>query len=280
MSDIALVTCKLLPEPDPDQEPLLAACRDAGLSVEMAAWDDPDVDWSRFRFAKLHSCWNYYEEPVAFGHWVESAASQTTLWNPPRQVQRNLDKHYLGQLERLGIPIVPTQYLNADFNLLEALDNVDWERFVIKPTVSAASFMTKRFTRDDIDEAQEFVCEILETREAMVQPYVDSVDRGGEVAAVHIDGELTHCVVKQPRFAGNDESVSVSFQPDVAIADAAQVVMASVKGPWLYARVDLMQGEDGRWLLSELELIEPTLFLAQHAPALDRLVGAMARLTA
>jgi len=38
------------------------------------------------------------------------------------------------------------------------------------------------------------------------------------------------------------------------------------------------RGADGRPLLMELELIEPSLFLVQHPPALERLAAAIERL--
>ena len=275
MPDIALVTCRSLPEQDPDEELLLNACANVGLSVELAAWDNPEIDWGRFRIAKLHSCWNYYEDPCGFGKWIDRASTETQIWNPPKMVRQNLDKRYLGKLEAHGVPVVPTRYLSCDSDLREALDDTGWEQFVIKPTVSAASYMTKRFYRDEVCAAEAFAGEILKSREAMVQPYMASVETGGEVSLIHIDGELTHCIAKEPRFSGHDESVSVAFQPSEALAAAAEVVMNTVKGPWLYSRVDLMLSVSGEWILSELELIEPSLFLLQHPPAVERLVAAL-----
>ena len=46
----------------------------------------------------------------------------------------------------------------------------------------------------------------------------------------------------------------------------------------LYARLDLIPADDGKPLISELELIEPSLFLVQHPPALERLVEGIAAL--
>jgi hypothetical protein len=54
--------------------------------------------------------------------------------------------------------------------------------------------------------------------------------------------------------------------------------MATLTEPVLYARVDLMEGEPGEWLLSELELAEPSLFFVQHPEALSRFVAALAKL--
>jgi hypothetical protein len=51
-----------------------------------------------------------------------------------------------------------------------------------------------------------------------------------------------------------------------ALALARQVLDA-IGAPLLYARIDLVPGADGRWLLMEAELIEPDLYLGQAPDA-------------
>ena len=55
-------------------------------------------------------------------------------------------------------------------------------------------------------------------------------------------------------------------------------MLAPIERGLTYARLDLIEGDDGRALVSELELIEPSLFLLQYPPALARMVTALARL--
>jgi hypothetical protein len=45
----------------------------------------------------------------------------------------------------------------------------------------------------------------------------------------------------------------------------------------LYARVDVAPGVDGEPVVMELELVEPSLFLLQYPPALERLVAGIVR---
>jgi hypothetical protein len=59
----------------------------------------------------------------------------------------------------------------------------------------------------------------------------------------------------------------------------AERVLASVpcrRDGLLYARVDMIPGRDGEPLLSELELIEPNLYLDRGPGSLERLVDAIA----
>ena len=118
----------------------------------------------------------------------------------------------------------------------------------------------------------------------LVQAFLPAVEGHGERALVHIDGALTHAVRKQPRFAGDAESVSaaVAALPEEAalaervLAEAGAALGLPAAPPLLYARCDVAPGPAGSPVLMELELIEPSLFLAEAPAALERLVRAIA----
>jgi hypothetical protein len=110
MTRVALVTCQQLPEPDPDQQPLLNAIRAAGMESSMLAWDDPQADPAAFDLCILRSAWNYYEDPEGFVKWVDRAASVSRLVNPVAIIHWNLHKRYLRELENAGVPIIPTHF--------------------------------------------------------------------------------------------------------------------------------------------------------------------------
>jgi hypothetical protein len=279
MPRVALVTCREIPEPDHDQELLLDAIRGAGLQAEMLAWDDPGGDPGVFDLCVLRSCWNYYEDPDAFLAWCLRAATSSRLLNDVEVIQWNLHKGYLRQLEDTGIPIVPTVWFERgeQVDLRETMLARGWDDIVIKPAVSASSFGTRRYPVGQLAEAQRFLDAVLAERDTMVQRYMSTVELAGERAIVWIDGRVTHAVVKSPRFADGAERVSdpvgVSGEERAAVIS----VLSRVKEPLLYARVDLVPADGGKSLLSELELMEPSLFLKQCPEALERFVAAIRR---
>lgn len=252
---------------------MLQAAADAGLRAELAAWDDPGVDWSGYDLAAVRSTWDYYADEGAFRAWIGRAARATRLWNPAELMLANIHKGYLAELAGRGVPIVPTRFLRPGERLAPAVDA--WARFVVKPAVSAGSFMTRPFTAGELPEAEVFAAAILARGDAMVQPYVDAVADGGEVALVWVDGEFTHAVAKAPRFHADDERVTPAFPPTNDQLSVARRTLAAIPGPKLYARIDLMRLVDGTWALSEAELIEPSLFFLQHPPALERFMRAI-----
>lgn len=277
---IALITCQHLPEPDHDQDLLLGALRDAGAQASLLAWDDPTQDVAAFDRAVLRSTWNYYRAPDAFRAWLARAGALTHLMNPADIALGNLHKGYLRDLQQRGVPIVPTAWIEA--GTPRSLDDLRRELgaddLVLKPAVSAGSWRTRRLRPDaDPDDAARFIHTLADAGDAMAQPYLPSVETTGERALVWIDGDLTHAVRKSPRFDDDHEAVSPALQPTQAERDFARRVLEPLAGRLLYGRVDIMWGDDGLPLLSELELLEPSLFLRQHPPALQRLVAAILR---
>ena len=274
---IGLVTCALLPEPDPDQELLLAALRARGHGAELVPWDEPGADPAAFDLCVLRSCWNYHQRPEDFRAWIDRAERVTRLANPASILRENLHKSYLAALERDGLPIVPTVWIarGSAPSLARIAAERDWGDVVVKPAISAGSFRTRRFRRDELRSGETFLSELAAERDALVQPYVAAVEAGGERALVWIGGAFTHRVEKRPRFAGQEEQVSEARALSEEERRFGLRALRGLEERILYARVDVFRDADGALRLSELELIEPSLFLLQCPAALARFVGAI-----
>jgi hypothetical protein len=125
----------------------------------------------------------------------------------------------------------------------------------------------------------------------MAQPYMAEVERSGETALVHIGGAFSHAIRKGPLlvpglevvgglFVEEDIAPATASDDQLAVARAALAAVPGGAGDLLYARVDLVPGPSGEPLVIELELVEPSLFLAHAPAAAGRLADAIAaRLT-
>ncbi len=288
---VALATCAVLPEPDPDDAPLRAALEEAGLAPLAVAWDGPDPlePLDSCALCVLRSTWNYPQAPEAFLDWLGKAAQRTTVVNHPAIVRWNLHKRYLLDLAQEGAPVVGTLLVEQGgcVDLAREATLRSWRHgVVVKPAVSAASFRTQRFGPGELAAAQAFLDELTQERDALAQPYLSSVEGPGERSLVWVAGCFTHAVRKAPRFAGQNEEVAekaVPIEPDERAA-AERVLEAFRRScpqarKALYLRVDLMRDERGAPALSELECVEPSLFFAQGPEALARFVAAIVRLT-
>lgn len=276
---VAIASCKQLPEPDLDEPLLLAALAAAGVEATVLAWDDDAAPFAEHDLVVLRSTWNYYRNVDAFVSWVARTGAATRVVNPPAIVAWNTKKTYLSELADRGVDIVPTEFVLASTkrSLSDILGERGWDEVVIKPVVSAGSFRTERFSRATLPAAQSFLDALVADRDAMVQRWMPSVETYGERSLVWIDGVFTHAIRKTPRFAGGDERVS----DEVAIAEDERAFAARALSPFAsqltYARVDMVRDGDGVLRIMELELIEPSLFLQQSPPALERFVSALAR---
>lgn len=118
---------------------------------------------------------------------------------------------------------------------------------------------------------------IVPTR--LVEPYVDAIETKGELSIVCIDGGPSHVVRKVPargdfRTQEHHGAIVNAVELDDRHRALALAALSAVETTPLYARVDAVDTDDG-FLLMELELIEPTLWLRWHPPAADVLAAAI-----
>lgn len=273
---IALATQADLPDWEVDDAPLHDQLRRRAVAFEHPVWNDPTVDWSRYDAVLIRTTWDYAWDRQAFVEWTARVASETRLFNPPEVVRWNTDKRYLRDLEAAGVPIAPTEWLEPTSrpSIAEILERRGWSRGFIKPIFGQTARETLRFDADPagISEAQAHVDRLLADEGLMVQPYLSAVETVGEHSAIYFDGALAQVVQKLP--VPGDYRVMDDFgatdRPGTLDADGLAVcerALAAVPGsaPLLYGRVDLLRDDCGRWVLTELELVEPSLFF-RHAP--------------
>lgn len=253
-----------------------------GSRVEPAVWDDPSVDWSGFDRIVLRSCWDYHLRLPEFLGWLGSLErAGAPVWNPPAVVRGNADKGYLVELAAAGVPVVPTVRVDRGTaaDLAAILDERGWTEAVVKPAVSASAFLTRRIRREETAEAQGDFDHLLTLSAALVQPFLPEIRSRGEWSLLFFAGELSHAVLKRPgagdfrvqtELGGN----ALAQKPSPALVAQARRVLERIPGPWLYARVDGVE-VDGTFLLMELELIEPSLFLACDPEAPARFASAV-----
>jgi glutathione synthase/RimK-type ligase-like ATP-grasp enzyme len=279
MLDVALATCATLPEPDVDLEPLLSALRDAGLSSQALAWDDPGADFGAARLTLLRSTWNYSEQPAAFLAWIDRTAARTSLWNPAEVVRWNAHKSYLLDLHERGVPVVPTHLVRRGdpTPLADVMRAKGWTEVVVKPAVSGGSRATIRVRPADVSRGQAHLRALALREDVLVQPYQPSVEGHGERAIVTVEGIATHAVRKAPRFLGDPESVSTAVPIEDDERQLVARALSAVTRPLLYARVDVARNAAGQPQVMELELIEPSLFFPQSPEALEAYVAAVKR---
>lgn len=282
MTTIAFATYDQTPSLTDDDRPAADALAARGADVRAAVWDDPAVDWRDFDAVVVRSCWDYHLRPREFLAWVAGVeAAGVPLWNPPDVVRWNFEKTYLRDLERRGVPVVPTAWVErgANLDLRAILEREGWARAVVKPTVSLSAHETWVTSVERAREDEPAARRTLARGGVMVQPFVEEVVSGGEWSLVFFAGEYSHAVLKRP--ANGDFRTQSDFggsktvaEPPAHVLGAARRAVAAVDAPLLYARVDGVE-VGGQLLLMELELIDPELYFSKVPEAAARFAGAL-----
>ncbi|MFF3335508.1 RimK family alpha-L-glutamate ligase [Streptomyces sp. NPDC002888] len=284
MPRIALVTCRPGPEisVDRDLPVLVRALEEAGAEAAAVFWDDPAVDWASFDLAVIRSTWDYSWRADEFTAWAAKAGEATRLANPAGVIRWNTDKRYLGHLAAAGVPTVPTRYIAPG----EAADLPDDHEYVIKPTSGAGARFAARYTPDEHATAVRQLARMhAEGFTAMIQPYVRNIDVSGERALQFFGGRLLHAsrkgAVLSPGTPYDERKVAhpglEPWQPTSAELSVAERALSAIPDAphLLYARVDLVDGENGEPHVMELELVEPNLFLSLHTGSVPGVVEAI-----
>ncbi len=278
---LALVTSSGLSHPDADLPLLESELADLNIGTDIVAWDET-VEWSGYDAAIIRSTWDYHRRLVEFDHWLTVASEQTQLWNSADLIRWNTDKRYLAHLSAKGLPTVPTQFIDRTepqwhSQLLSVGDDI-----VIKPTVGAGSHGVRRFINQS-EHAIAYAEQLMSSgKTPMTQPYLGDIDTHGEVGLVTAGGVLSHAFHKEailngePQWSGDDHVVEVisAHTPTEAEQSLCDRVL-SVLPATAYARIDLLPTMNGP-MISEVELIEPSLFLEVDSDAAGRVARAFA----
>jgi glutathione synthase/RimK-type ligase-like ATP-grasp enzyme len=195
------------------------------------------------------------------------------IWNPPPIVRWNAVKTYLADLERRGVNIIPTCFLEqgAVIDLGKIMEKYNWKEAVVKPCVSAGGYKTHKVKQDDVAQMQTNLDSILMHSGAMVQPFMREALQG-ELSFVFIAGRYSHTMLRQP---SSDRKLERLIEPPGELLEQAEEVIAAVEGRLLYARVDGLD-VSGTLAVMEVELIEPHLGFDLFPPAADALARALA----
>ncbi len=279
---LTITTCHRYPEPPSNLIPLAQALRRRGIDTRFDAWQNAP----QTPFILPLCAWDYAGQPAAFARWMDEAAGNGQHFlNPPELMRWNMNKRYLTDLAAQGIDVIPTEFLACDGQFGEAHQQVlqrilsakQWPEAVVKPAIGqsgkgvckirAGEALGEAWAGSDISDG------------LMVQPYIRDIEEAGETSLVCVNGRFSHAVRRQPpqgEWRANSAygvTVLPVNPPDFAVASAEGVLRTLPQMP-LYARVDgTLIGDT--FLLNELELIEPALYLHTCGQAAERFADAV-----
>jgi glutathione synthase/RimK-type ligase-like ATP-grasp enzyme len=246
-----------------------------GLIVKRPVWNDLQIDWKQFDVVILKSPWDYHDNFDSFIRWLSDLdTAGIKVLNPYKTVLWNSDKHYLKQIADDGLPVIKSVFLEKGIvpDLAELLDNSRCKKMIVKPCVSASAKNTMVVTIDNASSAQHTLNGLLPNESFLVQPFMEEILQG-ELSFMFFNGNFSHSTLKVPKtgdfrvqseYGGTVQKINT----DLALIQSAGKYVEKYGKGTLYARVDGIIS-NGTFVLMELELIEPYLFLNCHELGFD-----------
>jgi len=292
VTDITLLTCRAYYKPDIvtpyiqnillEQELLKSAFEAQGLKVDITYWDNPTYEWQETKSVLFRTIWDYFERFDEFWEWLEQVKTKTRLINSYELIKWNIDKHYLKDLSSWGIETVPTYFADKGCNmkLHEIAKRNQWKDLVIKPAISASAFKTYKILANEIQANEKLFNSLVQERNMLVQPYFETITQLGEASLMVLDGKFTHAILKKAQpgdFRVQDDFGGTvhNYIPTKAEINFAEEVFKTCKTKPVYGRVDIVWDNDKNFYLSELEIIEPELWIRNYPKCAERIAEAV-----
>ena len=292
MTDITLLTCRAYYKPDNvtpyiqnillEQELLKSAFESQGLKVDITYWDNPSYEWQQTKSVLFRTVWDYFERFDEFWDWLEQVKTKTRLINSYELIKWNIDKHYLRDLKNNDIKVVPTYFADRGNNIsLQEIANLnDWKHIVIKPAISASAFNTYKIINDEIEQKEQLFHELLQTYDMLVQPFFPTISELGEASLMVFGGKFTHAILKKAKagdFRVQDDFGGTvhDYNPTQEEIKFAEKVFQSCTSLPIYGRVDIVWDSNKHIYLSELEIIEPELWIRNRPESANKIAEAV-----
>jgi len=283
---IAILTCEKLPDLNPEDQNIITELAKHNIEAKAVIWDDKTVNWTDYDYLIFRNTWDYFEKETEFKIWlnqIEKLGIKTL--NPIAIIQQNIHKFYLRDLQKLGVTILPTVFIDKTnhLNLTELIPS-HWKRAVIKPAFSAGSYLTEVFNVSEIQAINEKYKSIATEKELLLQEFMPEIQTIGETSFIFFNKKFSHAVNKKP--VDGDFRVQSLFggqytlvQPNTTLIEKAQKIVNTFPDHLLYARVDgiIINSE---LHLMEIECIEPDLYFNLSENALERFVTEIVELIA
>jgi glutathione synthase/RimK-type ligase-like ATP-grasp enzyme len=281
---IGLLTCDKLPELTLADQQLIPELAKHNIIAKAVIWSDKTINWNDFDYLIFRNTWDYFEKETEFNLWLDQIEKLgiKTL-NAIEIIKQNKHKFYLREMEKEGISILPTIFIDKTehLNLVEIIPK-NWKKAVIKPAFSAGSYLTTVFETSDIEKTNDEYTKIAQEKELLLQEFIPEIQTLGETSFIFFNKKFSHAVNKKP--VDGDFRVQSQFggkysliQPSQELIDKAQKVVNTFDAKLLYARVDGIV-IDGELHLMEIECIEPDLYFDISEGALERFVASIVEL--
>lgn len=271
MIHLAILTSERVPDLLEYDQKLVVELIKYDIIAEPVVWETQRSRLTKYDAALFRTTWGYHEKFHPFLLFLDHLDSlKIPIFNPVQVIRKNLHKFYLKELHFYDIPIIETVFVDkkSDENLNSIISEKKWDKFIIKPAVSAGAYNTHLINDYSLDKAEDIFREMVSENDLLLQKYLPEIKVDGEWSTIFFNRDYHYTVNKVPK--PGDFRVQTLYEGKYTVSSPPlNVLETSVKAAelfldeCLYVRVDGVQSDD-QFLIMEIEMIEPDIYLDYH----------------
>lgn len=246
-----IATCEAYPHGNTNLQQLARA-----INAMLTPWQHIDPTAQHGRRIYPLAVWDYSQHPDRYLQWLAALEQHhATLINSAALQRWNLNKQYLIELAQHDCPITPSLILTDQDDWQTRITNSGWENPVIKPLIGQSGHGVRRLHDAPLTPADY-------PHHAILQPYIEAPQ--GEICLIYLHGTFSHAVLRYGKdWRKNSQygAKTTAITAEKHWRDAAETVFPHLPEPPMYARIDGLLDTHGHFLINEVELIEPALYL-------------------
>ncbi|RAX57714.1 hypothetical protein CCZ01_05360 [Helicobacter monodelphidis] len=274
METITILTCNAYKEGNQGLKQFCAYLQAKGLNARLLAWQECQFESLNSSSILLAlAMWDYSLELDSFLEFLTTVKkSRAQILNPIVLLEWNLSKQYLLELHSKNIPIIPSILLMPGEEQWE--DSIlrqqhIWGDLVIKPLIGQSGKNVCLLTSTDnpTNLKRQY------PQGAILQPFIQEIKQG-EMCLIFFENRFQYAICRKP--AAKDWRANSAYGVDISLCQApesaikqALKILENLPTIPLYTRVDVIAYQD-RFLVNEVELIEPSLYFDLHSSAIEQ----------
>ncbi len=192
--------------------------------------------------------------------------------NNPSTMIENFDKRYLLNLQEKGVPVIPTEEVTGwDYKSINNFKFKGYSESLIKPRIfGERSKGIKKikefpFNKKSFEDFKKKYGEKI-----LLQPFIKDITKYGERSLVFVGDNFSHAIYRHRDvwFTNTTEKPAPETNPKREELKTAEKVFENWEGEYDITRIDFITHK-GKSLISEVEMINPNLWLGEGKPKVD-----------
>ena len=284
MIHLAILTSERVPDLLEYDKKLVEGLLMHDIIAEPVVWETQSTELANYDAVLFRTTWGYHEKYHKFLLFLDYLDSlKIPIFNPVRIIRKNLHKFYLRELPELNIPTIDTVFVdrNSEITLKSIISEKKWDKFIIKPAVSAGAYKTHLINDYSDDGAEEIFRSMNLESDLLVQKYIPEIITDGEWSTIFFNRDYHYTVNKIPK--PGDFRVQTLFDGKYTVCNPPENVLEISKrtaelflDECLYVRVDGVRS-NGQFLIMEIEMIEPDIYLDYHPEGISIFAKSIAK---